>query len=119
VSLVLSGVASIVAIVLLFLPESRVYFRAVGDLRRAEFAAKHGATPPPARGSLGGLFRPRPPAPATSRETGVSLDKHAEAAGRPRAAKAKSRTEAEAIARGAQLARERAKASKSRRTEPS
>ena len=113
-----SGVASIAAIVLLFLPESRAYFHGINDVRRAEYQVKTGATAGAPRPTLRSMFAPRP-APG-----GVSLDKPEAKAARERVqqpgARAKSRSEAESVARGAQLARERAKAaSKSRRTENS
>ncbi|MDT4938379.1 MAG: hypothetical protein QOG80_2050, partial [Pseudonocardiales bacterium] len=114
ITLVLAGVAAIAAIVLLFLPDSRAYFRAVAALRRGQYVAKQGGAATAPRPTLRSMFAPKP-AP-------VSLDKpraRAEASAAARGAKSKSRTEAEAVARGAQLARERAKASKSRRTDSS
>jgi hypothetical protein len=114
-----SGVMSILAIVLLFVPESRAYFHGINDVRRAEYAAKSGATPGAPRPSLRSMFAPRP-------QQGVSLDKpgakatSTSARAQQPGAKSKSRAEADAVARGAELARQRAKAaSKSRRTDTS
>jgi hypothetical protein len=110
---VVSGVAAIAMIVLVFLPPSSRYFR---ECREA-------MTPPELRGQprpgLGSLFKPRPPAgsgaaaranatrPATTRPAKPSASK----------AKAKVRSDADAIAKGAELARTRAKSSKPRRSE--
>lgn len=114
-----SGLMSIAAIVLLFLPESRAYFHGINDVRRGEYAARSGATPGAPRPSLRSMFSPRPP----QQRQGVSLDKspaRAERRVQQPGAKSKSRTEVDSVARGAQLARERAKAaSKSRRTDTS
>jgi hypothetical protein len=112
VALVLSGIASIVAIVLLFLPDSREYFRAMSRARSGA-AAGAGA---PARPGLGALFRPRAPVERKPQPT-AGLRSSAASRAQARAAKSKTRNDAEAIARGADLARNRAKASKSRRTE--
>jgi hypothetical protein len=111
IALVAAGVMSLAAIVLLLLPESREYFRAIGDARRAEYAAKTGRGPAQPRPSLRSMLTAKPT---------VSLDKpeaRDAARAQQRGARAKSRVESEAVARGAQLARERAKASKSRRTD--
>lgn len=113
VALVASGLMSIVAIFMLFMPDSRAYFRAIGDARRAEYAARNGRAPMPAQDkpSLRSMLTGRPT---------VSLDKPAardELRAAQRGARSKSRVEADAVARGAQLARERAKSSKSRRTD--
>ena len=99
---VLGALASIVAIGALFMRESQRYF----DVRSPN--------PLGARPGLGSLLRPRP-RPAPGRAAGVrSTPNRGE--NRP-AARSKSRNDAEAIARGANLARNRAKASKSRRTD--
>jgi hypothetical protein len=116
---VLSGVASIIAIVILFLPDSRAYFKA---LTAARMAAR-GLTPTPARG-LGALFAPRPaaarkPPPASGLRSSAASRAAARTAAKPGPAgsRAKVRSDEAAVARGAALARSRAKASKSRRTE--
>ena len=104
---VLAGLASIAVIVLLLMPASAAYFRETGAAMRAargQAPAARGAD-----GGFGGLFAPRarPSAPAAPAS---------DAAAPPRArSKAKVRTDAEAIAKGAELARARAKASKSRK----
>jgi len=103
VALVLAGLASIVAIVLLFVPQSRAYFKQVSDLRRA--AIPTGTRPRLFGGASG---EPKPIPTSGLRSTAASR-------AQARSAKAKSRNDAEAIARGAELARNRAKASKSRR----
>jgi hypothetical protein len=123
---VLMGVASIAVIVLVLLPESLRYFRACKAATRPEGAAVR-----PGLGSMfggrgaaggargagagrGSLFGPRPSsagAPAASEPESSTPD-------RP-TSKAKVRAEADAVAKGAELARTRAKASKSRRTETS
>jgi hypothetical protein len=118
---ILSGLACVAAIVLLFLPESRAYF---GAITAARMAAR-GITPSqtPSRG-LGALFAPRPaaarkpPPPSGLRSTAASRAA-ARTAGKPGPAgsRAKVRSDEAAVARGAALARSRAKASKSRRTE--
>jgi hypothetical protein len=108
-------VLSIVVLLLIFVPkESIAYFR----------ACREANLPPERRGQqrpgLGSLFAPRPP---RQRMTPVGRTAEPEPASRPAEtrpavpkAKAKVRTDSEAIARGAELARARAKASKSRRT---
>jgi cytochrome c oxidase subunit IV len=104
---VLVGIAALATLVLLFVPSSAAYFRAC---RAATMPA--GAT---ARPGLSGLFggrRPPRPAPATAPVTTSAATSKA-----PSRAKAKVRADAEAIARGAELARTRAKATKSRRSE--
>jgi hypothetical protein len=108
VSLVLAGVSSLIAIVCLFLPDSRMYFREMSGRRRGELDA---IAPGVARPSLRSLLSTRP---------SVSLEKPPAPDEPPvpaRVSKAKRRSEAEAVARGAELARARAKASKTRRTE--
>lgn len=104
---VASGVASVLLIVLVFLPQSTKYFR----------ACREAMTPPELRGQprpgLGSLFRPRqqagtagPTRPATTRPAAKPSSSKA---------KAKVRADAEAVAKGAELARTRAKTSKTRR----
>lgn len=118
VALVLSGVCSLAAIVALFLPDSRAYFKAISDARRVA----SGREPAPARG-LGALFQPRPPAqrkpmPASGvRSSAASRANAKMAAKSPAGTRAKTRADEAAVARGAALARSRAKSSKSRRTE--
>ncbi len=114
VSGVLTGVAAIASLVLVFVPASSAYFRQCRDAM----------TPPELRGQpkkgLGALFGPRPPRAARPR-AGAPTG----AAQRPAAARnvsssrsrAKVRSDADSVARGAELARSRAKASKSRRTD--
>jgi hypothetical protein len=119
VALVLSGAASIVTIVLLFLPDSRRYFREIAAARSGAAAAAGGPARP---GLLTALFRPQPrPAPgsakAGARNAGGTGTSGREQVNLSKAPKAKARNDAEAVARGAELARSRAKASKSRRTE--
>jgi hypothetical protein len=106
----IAGFASVAVIVLLFRPDATQFFAA----RSPRPAAAAGR---PA--GLGGLFRPGPPRerkPAPT--TGVRSTAASRAEARlDKVAKAKSRNDAEAIARGAELARSRAKAAKSRRSE--
>jgi len=107
-----AGLASLAAIVLLFLPESSTF------LPRP---TRGGA---PSRG-LGALFAPRPaaarkPLPASGPRSSAASRAAARTAAAPgtsAGARAKTRAEQAAVARGAELARSRAKASKSRRTE--
>lgn len=107
----LAGLAALAAVVLLFLPESTRFFPRPGA--------------DPARPGLGSMFRARPikerkPPPATGpRSTAASraAGRTAAAQRTPAGARAKLRADEAAVARGAQLARNRAKASKSRRTE--
>lgn len=112
---VVSGIASILMIVLVFLPPSLRYFRECRDA----------LTPPELRGQprpgLGSLFKPRPPAGAAG-AAGTRATATRPAATRPAKtsaskAKAKVRSDADAIAKGAELARTRAKSSKTRRSE--
>lgn len=106
---VLMGVASIAVIVLILLPQSMAYFRACREATRPA-----GAAPSP---GLAALFRPRPPATGTQRPSSpqaANADRQAQPV--RRASKAKVRADTESIAKGAELARARAKASKSRRT---
>ena len=118
---VLMGASSIAVIVLLLLPKSMMYFRACKAALRPAGA--------PARPGMGGLFGPRGAAAQRGMASGraaaqraadaadaSSAAQTAEAANPARAkAKAKVRTDADAVAKGAELARSRAKASKSRR----
>lgn len=105
----IAGAASITAIVLLLRPEAKSFFDAISP--RPAAAAD--------RPSLGSLLGPRPPVsrtpagskPATTKPANDSAPKDV------RSPKSKSRNDADAIARGAELARNRAKAAKSRRTE--
>jgi hypothetical protein len=114
------GLASIAVLGLVFVaPASTAYFKAC---RLANVPEELRGQPRP---GLGSLFGPRrqPPArqgaadrstrPAQTRTAGADS-----AANRPAAtkAKAKVRSDADAVAKGAELARSRAKASKSRRT---
>jgi heme/copper-type cytochrome/quinol oxidase subunit 4 len=71
----------------------------------------------PARPGLGGMFSPR--RPAAPRPTSTRAPRPAASAGNPAAAKSKAkvRSDEAAVAKGAELARTRAKASKSRRTD--
>lgn len=139
VALVLSGLASIAVIVLLFLPDSRRYFREAAAARKGAMAA---AAQPARPGLLNALFRPGPrPVPGAkaggARPSAADVRKQVRMTkdtsgrdtsakdtsakdtsdGTAKAPKAKGRSDADAIARGAELARSRAKASKSRRTE--
>ncbi|MEO8888501.1 MAG: hypothetical protein ABI301_07430 [Jatrophihabitantaceae bacterium] len=121
---VLIGVSSIAIIVLVLLPASLKYFRACKAASRPEGAparpglgAMFGGGARGAAGSgrpagRGSLFGPRP-APATEAQAPRTESANPS---RPRS-KAKVRVEADAVAKGAELARTRAKASKSRRTE--
>lgn len=101
----------VAAIVLMFMRESTKFLPKV---------ARQGAPP---RG-LGGLFAPRPsagrkPAPASGLRSSAASRAATRAMPKGGAAgqRAKVRSEQAAVARGAELARMRAKASKSRRTE--
>lgn len=116
---VLMGVASIVVILAMIVPQSMNYFR---DCKAATRPAGAQARP-----GLAGLFGPRGAMAQRGMASGQSAAERAqrnaagrggEAAGsaRPRS-KAKVRAEADAVAKGAELARARAKASKSRRSE--
>jgi hypothetical protein len=116
VASVLAGVASIVAIALLFVPESRKYFKAVIAFRMAATGRQ-----PRARGSL---FAPRPqgqrkPPPASGLRSSAASRAQAKVAnpGASSGSRSKARAHEAAVARGAELARSRAKASKSRRSE--
>jgi len=107
----LAGLASLAVIVLLYLPESTKFF--------PQTERRSGS----ARG-LGGLFAPRPraqrkPLPASGLRSSAAsrAAPRASAKGGVGAVRAKGRADEAAVARGAALARSRAKASKSRRTE--
>jgi hypothetical protein len=113
------GIASIVVLGLIFFaPASTAYFRAC---RLANIPEELRGQPRPGLGSLFGprrqQTRPGQPArPTRAARTRPAADDAA--ANRPAAAKsrAKVRSDADAVAKGAELARSRAKASKSRRT---
>jgi hypothetical protein len=109
---------------MLFRAESQRFFDLVSPRAARGAAGAAGA----ARPGLGSLFRPRPPAdrrpPANGKapssgkaSPATPLRSSAESRAAGRLAKAKSRNDAEAVARGATMARNRAKASKSRRTD--
>ncbi len=104
---IVTGLVWLAVLVLLFVPDSRAYFKA------CRAATMPDGVPPtrPGLGSLfGGRFAPQPPStPSTALP----------AAARPNAPrqKAKTRSDEAAIAKGAELARNRAKASKSRRSD--
>jgi hypothetical protein len=107
------GLAGVATLLLLFLPTSSAYFRAC---RAATMPAGAAARP----GGLGSLFGPRRPAgaPAPAPRSAAAEPKSSQEAGTaqvPSRAKAKVRSDSEAVARGAELARTRAKASKTRR----
>jgi len=121
---VLMGASSIAVIVLIILPRSMNYFRDCKIASRGEGAA--------ARPGLGGLFGPRSATAQRGAASGAAASERArrtaarsqaanaahtaEAANPARArSKAKVRADADAVAKGAELARERQKASKSRR----
>jgi hypothetical protein len=108
------GVCAIAAVLLIFIPKpSQQYFR---DCRDANL-------PPEARGKqrpgLGSLFGPRRAQQGATNTTRPPT-KPAQTRPAPAApkAKAKVRSDSDAVAKGADLARSRAKASKSRRTAP-
>lgn len=107
--------ACVIAVFMMFRPDSQKFF-----------AIK---SPSPAAGQqrpgLGGLFSPRPRPQAGSAPKrlgekpvpGSGVRSTAASRAQARAVKSKTRNDAESIARGAAVARDRAKASKSRRTE--
>jgi len=118
---VIVGVASIAAILLIFVPPpSQKYFR---DCREASLPPERRGQPRP---SLFGPRRPRPgsadPGPGGGRAAAgrAASERAKDEAVRPGGtskARAKVRSDADAVARGAELARARAKATtKSRRT---
>lgn len=103
----LMSVGAVAAIVLMFVPTSAAYFKACRDA----------ALPPGLRGQpRPRLFGPRPAAPAGKPASSPSARPATTATGGNRA-KSKARSDAEAVARGAELARSRARANKSRRTD--
>jgi hypothetical protein len=107
---VVVGIAAVAAIALIFIPRASVtYFK---QCREASMPADRRGQPRP---GLGSLFKPRPP---REQPPAPSPARKADPVSRPSAAKAKAkvRTDSEAIAKGAELARSRAKANKSRRT---
>lgn len=115
---VILGVASILAIVFLFVPQSTAYFRACKQ-------ALHPDGVPPSRG-LAGMFGQRTtpaPRPAANRRGAAATNRGTAASASATEttstvrSKAKVRSDEAAVAKGADLARNRAKASKSRRTE--
>jgi hypothetical protein len=109
---VVIGVASVAAIILIFIPPaSTKYFKAC---REANIPEEMRGKP---RAGLGSLFGPKRPRGGAA--TAPPSRKPAAAyPPRPAAAKSKAkvRSDTDAVARGAELARARAKASKSRRT---
>lgn len=116
---VLVGAAAIAALLLVFIPKpSQQYFR---DCREAALPPEQRGQPRP---SLFGPRRQRAgfgggPAGRPDRNTRAASVRTAERENKPAGtskARAKVRTDAEAVSRGAELARSRAKASKSRRT---
>ena len=118
---VLMGASSIAVIVLIVLPRSMNYFRDCKIASRPEGAA--------VRPGLGGLFGPRGAAAQRGAASGAAASARARRnAGGPQRAhtsedvnpararsKAKVRADADAVAKGAELARARQKASKSRK----
>lgn len=102
----LTGIAALATIVLLLLPESTRYFRACKAAMTPEGA--------PPRPSLRDMFAPRPPVGTKQAAQPPAVNRSKPAAGKT---KGKTRTDEAAVAKGAELARTRAKASKSRRTE--
>lgn len=113
IGFLMAGVGSIVAVIFIFfVRQSQQYFRACraavnpGNVRGSFWTT--------GRRNRGFSFSPttsRPPAPAAA-----ASDAAKSGSATPRA-RAKVRTDAEAVAKGAELARTRAKASKSRRGE--
>jgi hypothetical protein len=110
VAAVVVGVAAIAALVLIFVPKpSAAYFKAC---REANIPEELRGQPRPGLGSLFGPKRPRGAAAPTPAARTAAPERPATA---PKS-KAKVRSDTDAIAKGAELARSRAKASKSRRT---
>ena len=101
IMIVLAGASSLVALFAVFQRPSNQYFDAVSPR-------------PVMPAGRGGLFRPRTAAPPKSQQPSGPRSSAA-SRGEARVAKSKSRNDAESIARGAELARTRAKAAKSRR----
>jgi hypothetical protein len=129
----LAAVSSVVAIVMLFRSDSQRFFD-LKSPRPARGAPGSGGAAGAARPGLGSLFRPRPLAdskPPANAKAGVNgkpqvngrrspvspTSSAADSRSAGRLAKAKSRNDAEAVARGAAMARTRARSSKSRRTD--
>jgi hypothetical protein len=112
---VVIGVASIAVILLIFIPPtSQRYFK---ECREANMPEEMRGKP---RAGLGSLFGPkasrRAAAPtATAPPARAASTPAAARPGAPKA-RAKVRSDTDAVAKGAELARARAKASKSRRT---
>ncbi|MDQ2749198.1 MAG: hypothetical protein M3Y44_06695 [Actinomycetota bacterium] len=109
----LAAASAMAALILVLLPESRRYFDAVSP--------RPNAGQPRARGSL---FGPRPaagrkPPPGSGLRSSAASRAQARAAkpGVTPGSRSKTRANEAAVAHGAELARSRAKASKSRRTE--
>ncbi len=104
------GLAALATLLLLFVPTSAAYFRACR-------AATLPAGAPPRPGGFGSLFGPRRPAASSAPAPAAAADpESAVVPGKaPSRTKAKVRSDTEAVARGAELARTRAKASKTRR----
>jgi hypothetical protein len=108
---VVIGIAAVAAIALIFVaPSSAKYFK----------QCREATMPPERRGQerpgLGSLFKPRPPRTAPPpASTSAPKPEPAQRPATPKA-KAKVRADSDAVAKGADLARSRAKASKSRRT---
>lgn len=107
----LAGAALILAVVLVNLPASTAFF--------ALSKPDRGAGAPARRG----LFAPRtpparPPRPASTKPLTSTAAARGEAYVQKKRAKKRTTTNSEAVAKGAELARNRAKASKSRRIEP-
>ncbi len=116
---VVVGVASVIALVLVFVPKpSQKYFR---DCREAAVPPELRGQPRPslfgARRQRAGLTGPggRAAAARAADQTRAAETRADRTAG-PTKARAKVRSDADAVAHGAELARSRAKASKSRRT---
>jgi hypothetical protein len=108
---VIIGLAAVAAVVLIFVPKPSVqYFK---ECREASMPPERRGQ---ARPGLGSLFKPRPPRATTSTPPSSASKPEATNASAAPKAKAKVRTDDAAIAKGADLARSRAKASKSRRT---
>jgi hypothetical protein len=112
---VVAMLAAAAVVVLLFMPPSRRYFAACR-------VAVHGEDSPRASGFRGLFSNGMPQRQAPPRQTAERVDGAvvAESDVRPAGSKsraAKVRTEQAAVARGAELARSRAKASKSRRSD--
>jgi len=111
-------VGALGAILLNLLPQSAAYFAACRDAtmtpeRRAAAASRPKLFGP--RQPMGSRQAPARQAPGSRSASAAARQASAGAAGGK--AKAKARNDAEAIARGAELARNRARASKSRRTD--